>query len=86
MAHGRKTGGRGKGTPNKMTSSQREAISEAFERAGGVRALTRWARREPSAFYKLWSRLIPRQIDATVPDRALVVRIVREGSDGRPRP
>jgi len=54
-----KTGGRKAGTPNVATRSVKEAISEAFEKRGGVPALTKWAEQNETEFYKLWGRLIP---------------------------
>lgn len=58
-----KTGGRQKGTPNKMTMIAREAIEEAFDRLGGVDNLVRWARENESAFYeKIWPKILPQQI------------------------
>lgn len=56
---GRKTGGRTKGTPNQMTADAKEAIRLAAEGAGGVAALTRWAKQNPDRFWPLYARLIP---------------------------
>lgn len=56
---GRKTGGRKKGTPNRMTADAKEAIRLAAEGAGGVPALTEWARKNPDRFWPLYARLIP---------------------------
>ena len=41
-----------------------EAVEMAFQGLGGVTALTRWARENPTDFYKLWARRIPNAIDA----------------------
>ena len=54
-----KTGGRQKGTPNKLTKSAREAFQHAFDALGGAEALTDWAQKQPSEFYRLYGRLIP---------------------------
>ena len=54
--------GRPKGIPNKVTLSVREAIVAAFEKMGGVDALVKWAKKNPTDFYKLWTRLLPVQI------------------------
>jgi hypothetical protein len=56
-----KTGGRAKGTPNRVTVSVKAALLEAFDRRGGVDALLRWSDECPSEFYALWGRLIPRE-------------------------
>ena len=56
---GKKTGGRVKGTPNKLTTSASEAFQHAFHVLGGSEHLTAWARAQPTEFYKLYARLIP---------------------------
>lgn len=66
MAHGHKTGGRTKGTPNRNTAAIREALTETFDRLGGVEALTAWGRENPNCFYALWAKLLPREIKADV--------------------
>ena len=66
MAKGIKTGGRVKGTPNKVTASIKEAFLEAFERRGGVDALVDWAKGEPTEFYKLAARLIATELQGEV--------------------
>lgn len=59
---GKKTGGRQKGTPNKLTQSAREAFQLAFDRCGGAQGLTTWARKNPTEFYKIYGRLIPMEV------------------------
>lgn len=51
--------GRTTGTPNKLTKSAREAFGLAFDKAGGYAALTTWAKKNRTEFYKLYARLIP---------------------------
>lgn len=58
-----KTGGRQKGTPNKITSSAREAFQFAFDTIGGHQALAEWAKNTQDEFYKLYARLIPQDIN-----------------------
>lgn len=62
MAKGRKTGGRQKGSPNKLTASMKEAFREAFDARGGVPALIAWAETNETAFYNLVGRLIPTEM------------------------
>lgn len=62
----RKTGGRKKGTPNKLTSSVKAALEVAFAECGGVPTLTAWARENPGAFYRLWIKMLPKQTGAAV--------------------
>ncbi len=60
MAKGRKTGGRQKGTPNKVTATVREAFAEAFALVNqGPTALAEWGKENPDKFYLLASKLIP---------------------------
>lgn len=66
MAKGKKTGGRVKGTPNHVTTSVKEALHAAFEGIGGVPKLIQWASENQTEFYKLYSKLIPVQVDAAV--------------------
>jgi hypothetical protein len=57
-----KLGGRKKGTPNKLTVEAKEAFRLAAEGAGGVEALTEFAKNEPKVFWPLYARLIPMDV------------------------
>lgn len=59
MAKGKKTGGRVKGTQNKVTTAFKEAVLEAFHQMGGAAALLTWGRDNQTEFYKIAARLIP---------------------------
>jgi hypothetical protein len=54
-----KTGGRKKGTPNKSTRGMKGAMLEVF---AGNAHLLEWARANPTDFYRLMSRLLPRPV------------------------
>ncbi len=56
-----KTGGRRKGTPNRLTASIKSALTEAFDGLGGVPALVEWGKSNPTSFYQCWSRLAPKE-------------------------
>ncbi len=56
--------GRQKGTPNRMTRDVREALVEAFERAGGVDFLLGVAQSDPPTFCRMLARLVPNEIAA----------------------
>ena len=73
---GRKTGGRVAGTPNKVTASIKEAVTEAFEKAGGVDYLVKLASEDPRTFCGLVGKVIPLQVDAKV-DGSLTVQVVK---------
>jgi hypothetical protein len=62
-----KTGGRGKGTPNKSTIAIREAVLQVFAdlqhgSGGENRHFLDWAHGNPSDFYRLSAKLLPRQV------------------------
>ena len=64
MAAGFKTGGRQKGTPNRITRVFREAVQVAYDAIGGDEAFAAWARENPTEFYRIAARLIPTEIAA----------------------
>lgn len=66
MARGVKTGGRQAGTPNRTTQAVKDAVVEAFDRAGGVDYLVQLAKNDPRTFCGLIGKVIPLQVDATV--------------------
>lgn len=47
---------------HKTTLSARESLAQAFERLGGVTGLVTWGRKNPDEFYKLWGRLVPKEV------------------------
>jgi|694.fasta_scaffold17113_6 hypothetical protein len=55
MAYGRKTGGRGKGTPITTTRTVREQLTQAFDlmQQNKTANLLSWAKINPTEFYKL---------------------------------
>lgn len=54
--------GRKKGSKNKVTASVKQALTEAFEKRGGVASLVKWAKLNETEFYKLWGRLVPTEV------------------------
>ena len=66
MAKGKKTGGRQKGTPNRLSMSVKNAVLETFANLGGVEHMTGWAEENPSEFYRIAARLIPQQLTADI--------------------
>jgi len=56
---GNKTGGRKKGTTNKVSLSLKQAVLETFEKLGGVQHMATWAKENPSEFYRIAARLVP---------------------------
>lgn len=62
MAKGKKTGGRVKGTPNKLTGALKDIILQALSNAGGVTYLEQQAKDNPNAFLSLVGRVLPLQV------------------------
>lgn len=57
-----KTGGRQKGTPNKINAGLKESILAALDQVGGVAYLVEKAHSEPKAFMALLGRVLPMTI------------------------
>lgn len=60
--------GRARGSQNKVTRAAKEAFVIAFDKLGGVEALATWARKNPTEFFKLYSKLIPTEAHIGNPD------------------
>jgi len=54
-----KIGGRRSGTPNKLTSTFRQAVLLAYENIGGHEAFAKWAAENQRDFYLIAARLTP---------------------------
>ena len=65
MAAGIKTGGRQKGTPNKLTAAVRSVISQAAEELGGVDRLVAWAKEDPANERVFWSSIYTKLVGAS---------------------
>lgn len=68
MAKGRKTGGRKKGTPNKINALLKDEILQAADQAhpdGRIGYLQQQAQENPAAFMTLLGKILPTQSDVT---------------------
>lgn len=54
--------GRPKGALNKSSKEVKDNLLEVFERIGGVEGMAKWAMRNKTEFYKLYSKLLPIQL------------------------
>lgn len=63
---GKKTGGRRPGSPNKIAGSIKQAVLDTFNEIGGTKHMKKWARKQPTEFYRLAGRLIPTEVAAKV--------------------
>ena len=61
-----KTGGRKRGTSNRLTSDIKKAILRAFDQLGGEEFLVRLGRTKPEVFAQLLGKLVPREVGAQV--------------------
>lgn len=48
-------------SPRRITEA-RENLSIAFEQLGGIPSLVAWGLKNPTEFYRIWARLIPKEI------------------------
>ncbi len=71
-AKGERRGGRKPGIPNKITQDMREAVKQAFDKAGGVDYLVKQAVNEPVAFLGLVGKIIPKEVEAKLTGKLLV--------------
>jgi hypothetical protein len=62
FAKGNKLAGSRRGKPNKATASIKEALLLAFNELGGVPALVKWGKDNPTEFYKQCTKLIPVEV------------------------
>ena len=74
---GQRFGGRKKGTPNKVTGTLREMISQALANAGGVDYLTSIAHQDPKAFCALLGRTLPMKLQGDDEGGPITLEIVQ---------
>lgn len=71
-----KTGGRQKGTPNKMTQLAKDVIAGAAADLGGQKRLVAWAQEDEANERMFWGTIYPKLLPLTVsgdPDNPLRV-------------
>jgi len=74
MAIGKKTGGRSKGTPNKLTASVKESIEQAFSEVGGTAYLVTQAHENPVAFLTLLGKVLPKDLNIDLSAKTVEVK------------
>ena len=72
--------GRPVGSKNKFTTL-RNAFILTFEELGGVDNLVEWAKCNQTEFYRMLSRLLPREVEATVVSQSSLVDALMEVED-----
>lgn len=87
---GKKTGGRQKGTPNKLNAALKDMILEALNEAGGVDYLVKQAKkRNPGPFLALVGKVLPLQVtgaNGTPLGPRKVVVVLKDGTSNAPGP
>jgi hypothetical protein len=82
-----KTGGRKKGSQNKLTRTVKETVLEVFnqlQEKPGVKLLD-WAEQEPTEFYRIAAKLIPTDIKGEVKTTSkIVLQVVRKNTTVQP--
>jgi len=58
----KKTGGRVKGTPNKVTTSAKDCIVLTAEALGGEKRLAAWVKEDPANERAFWTQIYPKLI------------------------
>ena len=68
MAIGKKTGGRQKGSVNKINAALKDMILHALDDAGGVDYLLKQAEENPTAFLTLVGKVLPMTVHGSGDD------------------
>lgn len=82
MAKGVKTGGRKKGTPNKITVALKDMILQSLADAGGAQYLLAQAKKNPNAYLALVGRVLPLQVKDGGAEPMVPRPVIHEHLDG----
>jgi hypothetical protein len=74
VAKGIKTGGRKKGTPNKLNAALKDMILTALDESGGVDYLKAQAQNNPTAFLTLVGKVLPMTLQGAGEDGEHIFR------------
>ena len=55
--------GRPKGSPNRTGAEVKAIIEDCFDGIGGLEGLKKWARKNRTEFYKIYSKLLPKDLN-----------------------
>ena len=67
---------RPKGSQNKLTKAFKSALVDVFDATGGITAMTRWAKKHPTEFYKIMARLIPHEVVGPGADGSHIIKTI----------
>lgn len=82
MAKGKKTGGRVAGTPNRLGKTVKETFEKTFHEmqrnADSKASLVKWAKENPTEFYRIAARFIPLEVTGEMEHRIKSIEVVRK--------
>jgi len=81
-----KTGGRAKGTQNKVTKTIREAIEASFEQVGGAEYLALMAIKEPASYMTLLGKVLPAHMNIKTTDNTFRLVVERASATDQTNP
>lgn len=58
-----------KGSVNKLTLNIKESLMDTFQLMGGTKALHEWAIKNPSKFFELWIKLLPKEVNNNIANK-----------------
>ena len=82
-----KTGGRKKGTSNKVTKNIKENFEAVFEKLGGTEGFYKWAAKNShtqASFYQMYSKMLPSNMDVEHSGK-VSINVDRIITDKRPK-
>jgi hypothetical protein len=68
-----KPAGRPPGAKNAIGGTAKENVIAVFNRLEGTAGMAKWAKRNPSDFYRLYAKLVPQQIDMEITERPCIL-------------
>lgn len=83
MAKGKKTGGRQPGTQNKLSSTVKDNVIAVFDGLGGVDFMQKWAKKNATEFFRIYSKLIPTDLKIGG-DGTVIVEITKFSLERKP--
>lgn len=64
--------------PQSQSVRAQDSLVEVFNKLGGIEGMTKWAKKNPTEFYRLWARLLPVQTEVKAD---ITFEIVRAKAD-----
>ena len=74
----KKVGGRTKGVKNKIGQDVKNSLLFVYETIGGDKSFSDWAKEEKTEFYKMYSKLLPTEMEHTGDIQIIVNKNVDE--------